>query len=91
MIACKRSSRLRFPEDPGAGSDEIVVKEPLVEAPLPAAAVQGFQSVSAPLHSVKAAAGLSACEAVKEGLESVARSRALESGGVARALNRVVG
>ena len=91
MVSREGPRGLRFPEYAGAGPYEVVVEEPLVVAPLPAAPVEGFQRVPAMLHPVEAAAGLAAGQAVEERFERVAGARAVRGGRVAGVLDGVVG
>jgi hypothetical protein len=46
VVPRKRPRRFRLPEDPGTGTDEVVVEEALVEGALPALPVQRFQGFS---------------------------------------------
>ena len=91
MVPREGTRWLRLPEYTGACPYEVVVEEPLVVAPLPAAPVEGFQRVPATLHPVEAAAGLAAGQAVEEGLERVPGSGEVGGGRVAGALDGVVG
>lgn len=91
MVPREGTGRLCFPEDARACPNEVVVEKPLVEAPLPSAAVQGVQGVPALLHTIEAAAGFSAREAVHESFEGVARPAAVELGCDAGALDCVEG
>lgn len=91
MVSREGPRGLRLPEYAGTGPYEVVVEEPLVVAPLPAAPVEGLQSVPATLHPVESAAGLAAGQAVEEGLERVSGAREFCGGRVAGALDRVVG
>lgn len=72
MVPGEGSRRLRLPEDPRAGADEVVVEEALVVAPLPALGVQGRQGL--PVGSVRAIQPL-------KKKESPAEAHPLEPGG----------
>jgi hypothetical protein len=53
VVSRKGPVLLALPEDAGARSDEVVVEHPLVERALPAPAVDGLQSLAAPVHPLE--------------------------------------
>ena len=72
VVSSEGASRLCFPEYPGAGSDEVVVEEPLVEAPLKPLPVDGVERLPASVNAQESVAGFAFCDSVYELLKCVA-------------------
>ena len=73
VIPRKAARLLSLPEDPRTRPDEVVVKQPLMEGPLPPLTIQRFQGLPALLDALKAGPCLRLCCAVEVRLEGVAR------------------